>query len=69
MIRPLCLGVKANAILDIHGIIKMAGELDDRWSALRKQVGREESPDTTLRKQSRATRLVTPGEPLTASSR
>jgi hypothetical protein len=23
---------------------------------------REESPDTTLRKQSRATRLVTPGE-------
>jgi hypothetical protein len=35
-----------------RGIIQVAGELDDRWSGLRKRAGREESPDTTLRKQS-----------------
>jgi hypothetical protein len=27
----------------------LAGELDDRWSELRERLGREESPDTTLR--------------------
>lgn len=51
---------------DSHCIIRMAGELDDRWLALTPPRGerraREESPDTTLREQSRVACLVTPGE-------
>ena len=42
-------------------IMELAGELDGRWPGTRKREGREESPDTTLREQSRAMRLVTPG--------
>src|SRR5208283_1437579 len=32
-----------------RAIMVMAGELDNRWSGLRKRLGREESPDTTSR--------------------
>ncbi len=45
-----------------RGTIILAGELDDRWPGTRKRDGREESPDTTLREQRRAMRLVTPGD-------
>jgi hypothetical protein len=46
----------------VRDIMGVAGELDDRWPGTRKRTGREESPDTTLREQRRAMRLVTPGE-------
>jgi hypothetical protein len=45
----------------VRDIMEVAGELDDRWPGTRKRTGREESPDTTLREQRRAMRLVTPG--------
>jgi len=35
--------------LNWHGIMELAGELDDRWPGSRKRAGREESPDTTSR--------------------
>jgi hypothetical protein len=41
--------------------MNVAGGPGDRWSGWRKLAGREESPDTVLEGQERATRLVTPG--------
>ena len=51
---------------DRQSIMEVADELDDRWLGLNSPEGeggwREESPDTTLREQSRVARLVTPGD-------
>jgi hypothetical protein len=54
--------MKASATLDGEGIMKLAGELDDRWPGSRKRTGREESPDTETAQAVWATRLVTPGD-------
>ena len=49
--------------------MEAAGGPGDRWLGHRKMAEREESPDTVLERQERATRLVTPGDAVAAEGK